>query len=324
MKTTRHLILDWAEQGRIVPENLRRSLSLAGALPSPAQWRRFLDHLLLWLGTLLVAAGVIFFVAYNWNDLGRFAKFGLIEGVVVIALVFVWWLDLERIAGKAALLAASLFVGALLALIGQTYQTGADTFELFGSWTLAILPWVLAGRFAALWMLWLALANIAISLYYHAFGGLFGLVFGPRQSLWVLFALNTLALALWEGLAASGVAWLRERWAIRLLATSSGGLVTALALYAIFDEHLGESMTIPVWLAWLAGAYYIYRRLIPDIYVLAGGVLTVIVVVATFLGKHMLEDRADAGAFLFIGLTVIGLSAAGSWWLKRVLGEEEA
>lgn len=325
MKTTthRHVLLDWAEQGRIAPENLRRSLSLTGALPSATDWRRFIDHLLLWLGTLLVATGVIFFVAYNWNDLGHFAKFGLIEGMVAIALVFSWRLGLEQVAGKAALFATAIFTGALLALIGQTYQTGADTFELFGAWALAILPWVLVGRFAALWVLWLALVNVAISLYYQTFGGLFGLLFGPQQSLWLLFALNTLALALWEGFAASGVVWLRERWAARLLATASGGLVTVLALYAIFDGHRGGNMAAPVCLAWLAGTYYIYRRLMPDIYVLAGGVLSVIVVATAFLGRHMLDGRAEAGAFLFIGLTVIGLSAAGGWWLKQVLGEEE-
>ncbi len=324
MKNTRHFLLDWAEQGRIAPGNLRHSLSLAGVFPSAAEWRRFIEHLLLWLGTLLVAVGVIFFFAYNWNDLGRFAKFGLVEGMVGIALVFSWRLGTEHIAGKAALLAASLFVGALLALIGQTYQTGADTFELFGAWALAILPWVLLARFAALWVAWLVLLNVAIALYYQAFGGLFGLLFGPQQSLWALFALNTLALALWESLAALGIAWLRGRWAARLLATASGALVTALALYAIFDGQRGDSMAVPVWFAWLAAAYFVYRRLMPDIFMLAGGVLSAIVVVTAFLGRQLLEGRAEAGAFLFIGLTVIALSAAGGWWLKRVFSEEEA
>jgi hypothetical protein len=32
----------------------------------------------------------------------------------------------------------------------------------------------------------------------------------------------------------------------------------------------------------------------------------------------------DAGEFLFIGLVVIGMSAAGGFWLKRVATEEEA
>lgn len=324
MKTARHFILDWAEQGHIAPEHLRRSLSLAGALPSAAAWRRFLDYLLLGLGTLLLASGVIFFVAYNWNDLGRFAKFALIEGVVLVALAAVWRLDLDSMGGKAALFAAALFVGALLALIGQTYQTGADTFELFGSWALAILPWALAGRFATLWMLWLALLNVAIAFYYQALAGPLGILFSPQDSLWVLFALNTLALALWENLAASGFSWLRERWATRVLATASGGLATALALIAILDGPHGDVMAVPVWLAWLAGAYAFYRSRMPDIYVLAGGVLSVIVVVTVLLSKHLLDGRGEAGAFLFIGLAVIALAAAGAWWLKGVFSEEIA
>ena len=181
MKATRQTLLDWAEQGKIPPGNLYDALSIAGVLPSRADWRRFLDLLLLWMGTLMVSAGVIFFFAYNWNDLGRFTKFGLSEALIVGALTVVWRFGLEHIAGKAMLLAGSLFVGTLLALIGQTYQTGADTFELFGIWAALILPWALAGRLAALWVLWLALLNVATVLYYQTFGGMFGLLFEPEQ-----------------------------------------------------------------------------------------------------------------------------------------------
>ena len=44
----------------------------------------------------------------------------------------------------------SLLTGALLALSGQVYQTGADTFELFAWWAVLILPWVLVSRFSPL------------------------------------------------------------------------------------------------------------------------------------------------------------------------------
>ena len=40
-------------------------------------------------------------------------------------------------AGKAVLTLLSLLVGALLALTGQIYQTGADTYELFAWWAVA-------------------------------------------------------------------------------------------------------------------------------------------------------------------------------------------
>jgi uncharacterized membrane protein len=321
MTDAREAILDWARQGRLRPEDLRRALLQGGALPQAGDWRRFLDRLLLWLGTVGVAAGLIFFLAYKWEDLGRFAKLGLVEVLLVVTLVFVVRFGLERAAGKAALLAAALTVGGLLALIGQTYQTGADTFELFTVWALAILPWTLAGRFPALWLGWLALVNLAVALYFRTFPGLFGLLFSAETLLWVLLAVNTLALAVWEGAAAAGVVWLRERWAARLLATASGLCATQLAVYAIFES--ASSWGALAWLAWLAGAYVVYRIFLRDLFVLAGGVLSVIVVLTAFFGNHLI-DWSDAGGFLLTGLLVIGLSAAGGWWLRRIATEEAA
>ena len=45
MADPRNEVLDWSEQGRIPPGKLRAALEAAGALPSAAEWRRFLDRL---------------------------------------------------------------------------------------------------------------------------------------------------------------------------------------------------------------------------------------------------------------------------------------
>jgi uncharacterized membrane protein len=316
MRSRRHILLDWLEQDRIAPENLQDALAVAGVFPSAANWRRFLDRLLLWLGALLLAAGVIFFFAYNWNDLGRLAKFGLVEMLVAGALIVVWRIGLDHIAGKVTLLAASLLVGALLALVGQTYQTGADTFELFAAWAALILPWVLVGRLAALWLVWIGLLNLATIFYYQTFGGLFGLLFGADQLLWALFVLNTIPLVVWELLAGGCT---RDRWAIRILATASGALVTALAIYAVVEMRGGNGLGLLAWVAYFVGVYVVYRHMVVDVYVLAGGVLSVIVVVTAWLGTHLMKSSDAAGAMLLIGMIVIGLSAAGGWWLKQVV-----
>jgi len=314
----RHEILDWAEDGRIAPGDLRRALDVAGALPGSLEWRRFLDRLLLFGGTILVAAGVIFFLAFNWNDLGRMFKFALVEVLLVAALVFVWRLGLERITGKAALLGAALLTGALLALIGQTYQTGADTFELFAIWALAILPWALVARFPALWLLWLLLVNLAAFLYLETMRRPLWFFAGTERQLWMLFALNTVALIVWEGLALSGIQWLRERWSVRILATASGTFATALAISEIMSRHTSGGFA--AWVAWLAAAYVLYRHKVKDLFVLAGGVLAVVVVVSTAVIRHLF--RVDASAFLMVGLLIIGISAAGGWWLKSIAAEE--
>jgi uncharacterized membrane protein len=323
MTRARQDILEWADSGRLPPGHLRRALELGGVLPDRARWREFLDRLLLWLGVVMLGAGAVFFLAYNWDDLGRYAKFGLAQALIVAALGVLWWQGLERLPGKAALLAAAIFTGALLALIGQTYQTGADTFELFAAWSVAILPWALLGRFPALWILWLALANLAVVLYFQAFHGLFGVLFGPERQLWLLLGLNTVALIAWESLARAGLDWLRERWAPRVIATASGGLATALVLLDIFDRQVAGLGWL-AWLAWMAGGYAAYRRRLKDVFVLAGGVLSAVIVVASLLVRGLTEVRFDAGAFLLIGLVVIGMSAAGGFWLRNVANEEDA
>lgn len=321
MGANRNHILDWAEQGRIRPDVLPAALRLVGVTPSPADWRRFADGLALWLGVIFLGAGVIFFLAYNWDALGRFAKFGMVEVLIVAAIFACFRLRLDQLSGRAALLGATLLMGALLALVGQVYQTGADTYELFALWALAVFPWVAVGRFGALWLAWIGLLHLAVVFYYQVFGGLFGLIFSTEKLLWALFILDSAALCVWE-LAARRVVWLRERWSVRFLATASGALITWLAVWAMFDFNRGGAMALPAYVAWLAAAYMVYRHWVRDVFVLAGGALSAIVVVSAFLSKHLLE-RGSAGGFLLIGLVVIGMSAASAFWLRQVAREDE-
>jgi uncharacterized membrane protein len=290
-------------------------------LPGANDWRRFLDRMALFMGVVLLAAGVIFFFAFNWQGLGRFSKFALAEVPIIAALIAVWRLGVDSIAGKATLIFVSLLAGALLALVGQTYQTGADTVELFAVWAVVILPWALVARFPALWIVWLALVNVAASLYFMTFRSRWSVIFTPVELMWVLFGLNTAVLIIWEGLAAAGLKWLRERWSVRVIATASAGLITALGIQDIVDWHDSSHWGAPLWLAWIVAAYFAYRLWIRDVYVLAVGVLSAIVIITTFIAHG--TGHADAAIFLFIGLLVIGLSAAGGYWLKQVAREEE-
>ena len=313
----------WVAEGHLTTDSLPRALRIAGTLPGPVAWRRFLDGLALWMGAVFLAAAVIFFFAYNWKELGHFTRFGIVELLLLAAILASWRLGLERMSGKAALLLATLLVGALLALVGQTYQTGADPWELFATWAIFVLPWVVIARFAPLWLLWIALVNLSVSFYYHAFAGLIGLLFGTETLWWTLAGVNTAALAAWELAARRGVPWLAERWAPRIVATAAAGYVTLLAAWGIFDRDIMGIWEFIAYFAWLACAYVIYRRRVRDLYLLALGVLSLVIVVAVFLG-HNIARHGDAGAFLFVGMAVLGLSAAGGWWLRSVAREEEA
>jgi len=318
----RQILLEWVEQSRIDVSKLPEALHLSNVTPSGSDWRRFLDKLLLGLGALLAVSGVIFFFAYNWDEIGRFARFALVQGLIVVTLVGVWTLGLEKLSGKMTLLTASVLVGVLLALVGQTYQTGADTYELFAVWCLLILPWAFLSRFDLMWLFCLLLLNIAIILYYQTFGGFFSVVLGVEQMLWLLFVINTAALLVWEWLVQSRYASRRSvRWMTRLLATVSGGLITTLAIFAVWDNDLFSVLPgLLVWITWMLLAYYWYRKVGLDVYVLAIGVLSVVAVTNVALSRVLFDflNVGGSGSFLLMSFSVISLSAFGAVWLKRV------
>lgn len=323
MTGKRRQILEWAAQGRIPQASLPLALRLAGTTPNAADWRRFGDLLALWLGALLLAAALIFFLAYNWHGLGRYAKFGLAETALLGSAALAWRFGLERTAGRAALLTAALATGALLALVGQTYQTGADGWELFGGWAVAILPWAGVGRSPALWLLWIGLLNLAAYLYHQSFGGLFRFVFDWNGLLWLLFGLNAAILAGWELAAGHGGSWLQTRWLPRILALSAAGPITLLALVAIIEESrslnglAGQAL-------WLAAMYCVYRHIRLDVFMLSVAVLSAIIVIAALLGRALPDGGDEIPGLFIIALAVLGLTSAAGWWLKSLVAEADA
>jgi len=323
----RKQLLQWTQQGHLNAESLPEALRLTRAEPSPSDWQQFIDKLMLWFGSICMVAGVVFFFAYNWQQMGRFAKFGLVEVCILATVALCWKLGLDRLSGKAALFASTILVGALLALVGQTYQTGADPWQLFAAWAAMIIPWVAIGRFGALLLFWVGLVNLSLFLYFQTFPrflGLFGVLFGTETLLWIFFIFNTAILCLWEYAAQRQIAWLSERWPLRVMSLASGSLITILAVWAILDfREFGIAGPI-CYLVWLAVAYIVYRHKVKDLFVLAGGVLSVVIVVTVLLARGLFDHGADAGSFLIIGLMVIGLSAAGGMWLKSIAQENQS
>lgn len=322
MASPRDVVIDWAEQGRIAPDALPQALAVAGVTPDGHAWRRFVAGLLLSIGVLLLAAGVIFFFAYNWQALGRFHKFALVQGLLVVAAFVAWLRGPSKMTGQAALFLATLLTGALFALVGQTYQTGADPWQLFALWALLIVPWVAVSRMPVLWLLLVALVNLSLALYFETFHGIFGMVFAGEVLIWMLFVLDAVALVTWEAYARCGTPWMQARWPARVLAMAVSTAITALALSTILDRTGVGLLRLLAYVAWIGAMYAYYRRAALDLFMLAGGVLSVIVVVAAALGR-LVMDVSDEGGFLLVGLVVVGLSAAGALWLRRIAAEAD-
>ena len=324
MSMRRRLLIRWWEEGHIDPRSLPEALRLARVYPSLGTWLLGMDRLLFWLGTALLLSGVLTFFAANWGSLGRFGRFLLIDLIIVGAVGAMWRFGMDSPAGRGAMFIAVIGVGVLLVLIGQVYQMGADPYQLIAAWVVLILPWVVLGRFAPLWLFWLVLLNLAVYLYFSTFGGLLAMTLGPDRFLWLAFAINTSALVIWEIAAYRGARWLKGRFGPRLLGIGSGVPMTVLAVQAILEwKGYRGLFDILAWFVGSAGTFLVYRWLVLDVFLLAGGVLSVIVIIVSVLMHLGLGMGVDAFALLVVAIVVLLLSSAGAWWLTRVANIED-
>lgn len=321
------------QSSAIAEPDIDKALGLSGVYPDNDSWRRFIEYVLLILGVMALATSVVFFIAYNWDAMGRFAKFGLLEALIVLCIGVYWKtysgtqalsddepLKKKRVLfAQLALFLASVFVGVLLAFYGQTYQTGADTWELFLTWSLLIIPWVLVAGFAPLYLLWLALMNTAIILYYTTFNSVLGmLLLSTAELFWVLTILNTSAFLIAE--------WLEHRfagtphsWLNRIIAVSAGLPMSLLVLDGIFSRNSHFLPPFIVWLLSLSILILYFRRYKPDLFMLAMGCLSAITIIIAGIARLSFENIGDGVAtFFFLAIAVIALGAMSAIWLKKV------
>lgn len=198
-------LLGQVANGRLGAGDLAEARVVLGLVPGRHGWMRTITATLLTTGVALLAAAAIFAVAFNWDRLGHFSRFAILEGLLAASVLGAWWRGAGSVAGESLMVAAVLLTGALLALFGQTYQTGADPYSLFVVWAVLILPWCLHARWPAAWLIWLVVANVGLALYCHGMGGeaLFWRVFG-RHEAWFAAAivLNGLVVVAFELLGA--------------------------------------------------------------------------------------------------------------------------
>ena len=314
----RQLLARGGEQAKLTRESMEAALDLAGLRPSQAEWQEFAVRAMRFAGVLSLAAGVVFLVAFNWQNLGLYARFGMVEAPLLAALVIAWVKGTDSSSGKLSLMLAVLLTGALLALFGQTYQTGADVYELFVAWAALTLPWVVACRYAPCWALWLLLLNAACGLYAGAsfHRGLFHLFIDHWQwSPWSMpFLLNLLLYVTLVMLSSWKELGLSEGWLRRGVMAVAMAFGTFVMFYRIFqsassnDSGAAAALEILLYLgasaAFAAHAYFQKE----DVFNFAVLALSWIAVSSTLLVRSMMERGAEIGVFFVLALYVIGCS----------------
>lgn len=364
MSQARRTIEQLLYQGLLPLKNTEAAATHLEIYPSKRTWLMFFDKALLIIGTVALVLSLVFFIAYNWQNIGKMGKFALVEGALVITIALYVALSFRQLRQRfqlirqLLLLIASIITGSLLALFGQVYQTGADTWQLFFGWALLITPWVMIARFPALWLLWLGLINACLLLYLDvanlqfinqrlqnvsqvAILALFNFIafyswlisydnkksfsaskffnrINPKKST-ADITTNDVKHTLSSSKTNSSQTKSSLHWSTYVVGLLSTFFMTYLAIVTVFDSGNIWTTLIAI-LVWLGWCGFMFWHFYQRRLDLL--MLTYlsfsIITVVIFWVGKWLLDGFDAGGFLILALLLIGMSSSAVMWLRKV------
>ncbi len=280
---------------------------ITGMHREPAQLAYWLPRGVAILAAAIGGLGIIFWIAANWDTLGRFGRFALLQGLFLSLCVGALW---KPVARTPFSLLALLAIGGLFAYFGQTYQTGADPWQLFAIWALLALPLCLSIRNDVLWTPWALVVVTGISLWVHAHTShawrvepqdLRVYTIGWSAALLLTFFLSPLL----QRLSGAGP------WAVRTAVTLTGIMITTTALGALFKNDIAPLYWLGMVLLAVAGGALASRNLF-EIYGLSVISLGLNILLVCGLGRLLFSgDNSNwVGSMLLLGLAAAGLLAA--------------
>lgn len=272
--------------------------------PSKLQWQKLLRILMLSLAIGFSAAGLIFFFAYNWSHLHKFAKLGIVQALLISTVLLALRSGFSSVVKNIFLSGASILVGALFAVFGQIYQSGANAYDFFLGWTVFTTIWVVTANFAALWLLFLLLVNVTLNLFINQMQS----GWQALDLLFLHFGVNALAVFI-------AVAVGKERcptWFLYTLAVALSSITTAGLIIGLFDEN--SEIFLPFFICALAlyalGVYYANK--IKNTLYIALVALSLIFFIAALL----IKNTEDLNMIFITGVFVI---AAITFCVKLII-----
>ncbi|SDD10836.1 DUF2157 domain-containing protein [Aquimonas voraii] len=305
-----------ARAAQLDAEQSAQLLAEAGARPSAEEWRVALRRFARTAGVLSIGFGAVFFIAANWPLLSAGGRLWLLQGLFALSIATALWQPPPQPVGRAALLLGFIGTGALFALFGQTFQTGANLYELFALWALLGLPFVFAARWAPVTAAWLLVGNTALALFCGVVPGQhpLWLLLGFGERSWALRMLVAMlpnlllwVLAEWRAPQDPRIGALLPRWLRRLLLVVGLGYGTLAACVAIIDSR----ETLVVVAGYLCAAVLVAgfcfrtrREALGPVALAASGVL-----LGLALLIRLMPDGGDGVALLLLPLWVLVASA---------------
>lgn len=287
-----------SRHSNISPQEIDRALK-ENVYNDQRSWQKFTQLFLMTLGIGFTVSGIIFFFAYNWANLDKFVKIGLTQGLLIVLIACVLFSKLSLNLKNIILCGASLLVGALFAIFGQIYQTGANAYDFFLAWTIFITLWTIISNFAPLWLIFLILVNTTFVLYTQQVA---------TDWSWnviniALLLINTIALISTLIIPKINPEIKMEKWFIYTLAIAVVSISTFGLCGVIFDGYYQDSNIIIIVISAILYAFGIWFGIKEKaIFYIAIIPASLIIIITSYL----FSTSTDEGMFFLVGAFIIG------------------
>ncbi|AYO53533.1 DUF2157 domain-containing protein [Acinetobacter wuhouensis] len=128
------------------------------------QDQKFVQHLQIF-GFSLIAISILYLVAANWFMLPQFIQLVTPQLLLLLSALSSVFLVKNDSLIQCLHAISGLMIGLSLAVIGQIYQTGADSYLLFLIWSVLLLPWLYRSNIGIFLMLCIV-SQIALFLFF--------------------------------------------------------------------------------------------------------------------------------------------------------------
>jgi uncharacterized membrane protein len=295
---TRLLIHSISRHSNWKPALIKNTLRNTGVYANAEEWKAFIYYALITLGLAFSVAGVIFFFAFNWAYLHKFVKLGIVQTILLTFTILAVFVKSSSTVKNILLMAASITVGALFAVFGQIYQTGANAYDFFLGWTVFIVLWAFISAFPPLWLLLLVLINTTFVLFTEQVTT--SLNFEAVNT--ILFAFNSLSILVFEWLYGTGKIKELPGWFTRCVALAALMFGTTAICAGIHSDFLPGgliSLLLAIPLYYVAIQSSLKNK---DVFYLCIIPLSIQVILASLL----LKVSFDTGMYLVITLLFLG------------------
>lgn len=254
------------------------------------------------LGLALIAVSFLYLIAANWWMLPNWIQLTIPMLILFCSASASVYFSKQEWIRQGLDTVAGLMLGLSLAVIGQIYQTGADSYLLFLLWSVMLLPWLYRPNIGIFAMLCIV-SQLALYLYF-------------KQSFWMeraeglyLLGLNVLT-AISFVFAVRYYSILRFLFIAFMIAISIGSMMLFINQFQLI--YLASSIILPI-----TTAFYFYRKhqALETILLIAGLAASL----SIWMFELVDEQLTHSALGLFVLATLIfGWFAMISFALKKI------